>query len=142
MHGILGNSQAMRFWSTLPHETIEQSREWLRSMIEAPPDESDDFIVTLEGRVVGKLGAWRLPEIGYLFDPSVWGRGYAFEALTGFIAHRRRGGGTELTADTDPANLASRRLLLRAGFEETGHAARTYRIGGVWHDSVYYRLAL
>lgn len=142
MHRIMSNPQAMRFWSTLPHTDIAQTVDWLASMIEAPAGESDDFIVTLDGAVIGKLGAWRLPEIGYLLDPAAWGRGYASEALTAFIDHRRRRGSTELTADTDPRNGASRHLLRKCGFKETGHAARTWLIGGEWQDSIYYRLAL
>lgn len=142
MHRILSNPDAMRFWSTLPHEQIAQTEEWLFSMIDASAAESDDFIVELNGAVIGKLGAWRLPEIGYLLDPAAWGQGYAYEALQAFVAHRRQAGSTELTADTDPRNLASRRLLQKCGFQETGHAARTWFIGGEWHDSVYYRLEL
>jgi RimJ/RimL family protein N-acetyltransferase len=142
MHRILSNPDAMRFWSTLPHEQLPQTEEWLRSMIGAPPRESDDFIVELDGVVIGKLGAWRLPEVGYLLDPAAWGRGYAYEALTAFIKHRRVCGSVELTADTDPRNTPSRRLLEKCGFEETGHAARTWLIGGEWHDSIYYRLEL
>lgn len=142
MHRLLSDPEAMRYWSTLPHDTIAQTEEWLASMIAAPPDQSDDFIVTLDDAVIGKLGAWRLPEIGFLFDPAVWGRGYALEALSAFADRRRQMGSRELTADADPANHASRRLLARVGFKETGHAARTYLIGGVWHDSIYYRLEL
>ena len=140
MHRILSNPDAMRFWSTLPHDQLSQTQEWLRSMIDAPAAESDDFIVTAAGTVVGKLGAWRLPEIGYLLDPAAWGRGYAREALTAFIEHRRLRGSTELTADTDPRNVASRRLLEKCGFVETGHAANTWLIGDEWFDSIYYRL--
>ena len=132
----------MLYWSTLPHSTPAQTVEWLDGMIGAPADESDDYLVTLNDVVIGKLGAWRLPEIGYLLDPTAWGKGYALEALESFIEHRRGRGSTELTADTDPRNSASRKLLVKCGFEETGHAARTWFIGGVWHDSIYYRLAL
>lgn len=142
MNRILSDPAAMRFWSSLPHESLAQTEEWLGGMIDAPADESDDFIVTRVGEVIGKLGAWRLPEIGYILDPSVWGQGYAREALSAFIEHRRRCGSVELTADTDPRNIGSRELLRRCGFVETGHAARTFFIGGEWHDSIYYRLEL
>ena len=40
--------------------------------------------------MIGKLGCWRTPEIGFILDPAVWGRGYASEALAAFIDHRRR----------------------------------------------------
>lgn len=142
LHPIFADPLAMRYWSTMPHETAAQTQEWVASMASAPPAESDDFILEHEGRVIGKLGCWRLPEVGYLLAPSVWGRGLASEALAAFIDHRRRCGGVELTADTDPRNHASIRLLQRHGFVETGRASRTWLIGGQWFDSIYWRLAL
>ncbi len=142
LHGIMRDQAAMRFWSTLPHASLAETEAFVASMMVPPHDGSDDFIIEAEGQVVGKLGAWRLPEVGYLLSPAVWGRGYASEALTAFVAHRRRCGSRELTADTDPRNEASMRLLRRHGFVETGRAARTWLIGGEWFDSVYWRSAL
>ena len=142
MHRIMIDPIAMRFWSTLPHESLEQTEQWVRSEVEAPPGESDDFVVTLDGTLIGKLGCWRLPEVGFLFDPATWGNGYASEAMTAFIARRRALGPGELTADVDPDNLPSLRLLTRCGFEETHRAEKTWNIGGQWHDSVYLRLVL
>ena len=133
---------AMRFWSTLPHEDSSQTEEWLASMIASEQEGGDDFILEVGGVLIGKLGCYRLPEIGYLLSPAAWGRGYAGEALSAYIAHRRRCGGGELTADTDPRNLASIKLLQRHGFVETGRAERTWLIGGEWFDSIYWRLEL
>ena len=138
MHRIMSDPQAMRYWSTLPHDSIDTTAEWVRSMI-APPPGGDDFIVTLNGETIGKMGAWQLPDFGYLLDPAHWGQGYASEALAAFLAHRRRVGGAFLTADTDPRNTASIRLLERHGFRETGRAAKTWLIGGQWFDSIYWR---
>lgn len=132
----------MRFWSTMPHEDVSQTEEWLASMIASEQQGGDDFIVEADGAVIGKLGCYRLPEIGYLLSRAVWGRGYAGEAMEAYIAHRRRSGGSELTADTDPRNLPSIKLLQRHGFAETGRAERTWLIGGQWFDSIYWRLAL
>jgi RimJ/RimL family protein N-acetyltransferase len=142
MHRLLSDPVATRFWSTPPHDTLQQTEEWVRSEVESPPELSDDFVVTLDGALIGKLGCWRLPEVGYLFDPAVWGRGYASEAMRAFIERRRRLGSTELTADIDPGNDSSLRLLARCGFVETHRAARRWNIGGEWHDSVYLRLQL
>lgn len=132
----------MRFWSTLPHETLDQTEEWLASMIACSEEGGDDFILEADGALIGKLGCYRLPEIGYLLSPSAWGRGYAREAMAAYIAHRRRGGGGELTADTDPRNYPSIKLLQGHGFVETGRVKRTWLIGGQWFDSIYWRLEL
>jgi [ribosomal protein S5]-alanine N-acetyltransferase len=111
-------------------------------MIDAEPSESDDFIVTLDGTVIGKLGAWKLPEIGFLIAPDFWGRSIASEAMVAFIDRRRRLGSTELKADVDPRNAASLRLLKRHGFVETGRAAGTWQVGDELCDSVYLKLTL
>ena len=142
MNRIMSNACAMRYWSTLPHDNLAQTEAWLRSMVEADPTTSDDFIVTREGAVIGKFGAWRLPEFGFLIDPEEWGKGYASEAMVAFIAHRRALGSAELTTDVDPRNDASLRLLERHGFTETHRQARTFQIGDEWCDSVYLRLSL
>ena len=142
MHRIMSNPIAMRYWSTPPHVDVGETAKWLASMIDAEPSESDDFIVTLDGTVIGKLGAWKLPEIGFLIAPDFWGRSIASEAMVAFIDRRRRLGSTELKADVDPRNAASLRLIKRHGFVETGRAAGTWQVGDELCDSVYLKLTL
>ena len=139
MHGIMSDADTMRFWSSLPHASLDETQAWLDRMMTPPDDVSDDFIVERDGRVIGKLGAWRLPEIGFIFAPDVQGQGLASEALAAFVAYRFAAGSDYLTADVDPRNAASLRLLERGGFHVTHRAARTWEIGGVWYDSIYLR---
>ena len=40
--------------------SVDESREWLESMIADPAHEREDYIVEHEGRVIGKAGCWRL----------------------------------------------------------------------------------
>ena len=142
MHGIMSDPAAMQYWSSPPHKLFDETERWMASMVAAPAELSDDFIVTLDGQLIGKFGAWRLPEFGFLIDSAHWGKGYASEAMEAFIAHRRSVGATELTADVDPRNLRSIRLLVRHGFVETGRAAGTWQVGDELCDSIYYRLGL
>jgi RimJ/RimL family protein N-acetyltransferase len=142
MHAILRDPLAMRYWSTLPHTTIAESEAWVAKTIDAiNAGECDDFFVELDGLLIGKAGLWNRNEIGFLFSPSVWGKGYAREALQAVIerAFRERGH-EEIRAEADPRNERCLRLLTRLGFRETGRAARTYHIGGEWSDSVYLSL--
>lgn len=141
MHRIMSDPAAMRYWSTPPHRDLADTGRWLASMIEQDSGR-DDFIVALDGKVIGKFGAWRMPEIGFLFDPACWGKGYASEAMQAFIGRRRAVGSTELTADVDPRNRSSIRLLNRHGFVETGRAQGTWQVGDELCDSIYFRLAL
>jgi [ribosomal protein S5]-alanine N-acetyltransferase len=141
MHAVLSSPAAMRYWSTPPHRTVMQTRDWLRLMMEAPPADSMDFILEYEGQVIGKAGCWRLPEIGFILHPDHWGKGFAHEALTAIIArlfeHFRV---PAITADVDPRNTACLALLDRLGFSQTGRAARTWLVGEEWCDSIYLAL--
>ena len=141
IHAILSDPLATAYWSTPPHSAIEESRDWLAAMIAIAPAEGEDFVVEHDGRVIGKAGLYRFPEIGYIFHPDVWGRGLAREALAAildraFAVHRL----DRVTADVDPRNLASLKLLAGLGFVETGRAARTWHVGGRWCDSIYLAL--
>jgi [ribosomal protein S5]-alanine N-acetyltransferase len=141
MHAIMSDARAMRYWSTAPHSAVEQTREWLASMIVIPPDAGEDFIVEHDGALIGKAGLYRFPEIGFIFHPTHWGRGFAREALAAvldraFAVHRL----SAVTADVDPRNIGSLRLLQALGFREVGRAQRTWQVGEEWCDSVYLSL--
>ena len=131
----------MTYWSSPPHDTIEQSRDWLAKMIAVHLPEGEDLIIERDGQVIGKAGLWRFPEIGFILNPDHWGQGYAREALSlvldrGFRVH----GLEKVEADVDPRNVSSLKLLQRLGFKETGRKERTWLIGDQWCDSVYLAL--
>lgn len=146
IHAIMRQPQAMAYWSTPPHDTQEQTRDWLSGMISIPPGAGEDFVIERasggqDGVVIGKAGFYRFPEIGYILDPMHWGEGLAREAVSavierGFAVHRL----DRIRADVDPRNRASLALLARLGFTETARAVKTWLVGGQWCDSVYLEL--
>ena len=141
MHAVLSDERAMRYWTTGPHADLAETERWLDSMITSPPEINDDFVVTLDGEVIGKMGAWRLPEFGFILRSDLWGRGYAREALAAFLEHMFRTRAVEcLTADVDPRNTASLKLLADHGFVETGRATGPWNTHIGVCDSVYLRL--
>jgi RimJ/RimL family protein N-acetyltransferase len=141
-HEILSDPVAMRFWSSPPHRDLDVTREWLDGMLADGPPLSEDFVIEREGRLIGKAGCWRLPEIGYILHPAYWGQGLAAEACRAAIDHIFATYDLDaITADVDPRNQASLRLLARLGFVETGRATATYEIEGEISDSVYLALA-
>ncbi|MFT3809743.1 MAG: GNAT family protein [Micropepsaceae bacterium] len=140
LHPIFADPRVMKYLSELPHPSLDRTREWLDSLLKAGPD-SDDFIVERAGRVIGKAGSWKLPEVGYILHPDQWGKGVAREAMTAVIGHLFAAHAMPaLTADVDPGNENSIRLLDRLGFVETHRAKDTFLIGGKWFDSVYFAL--
>ena len=143
IHGLLSDPRNLRYWSSPPHETLDQSEAWLRSMVEAEPASSDDYVVELDGRVIGKAGAWELPEVGFMIAFDQTGKGFATEAMRAFVQRRRRlGEPRRLIADVDPRNQPSLRLLARLGFFETGREKATWTVGGEVCDSIYLALDL
>lgn len=140
-HHVLSDPGATRFWSTPPHASLAETREWLDGMLTIPDGEGEDFVVEFDGKLIGKAGLFRFPEIGFIIHPDWWGKGLMREALVPVIArafavHRL----PRIEADVDPRNMRSLRLLERLGFRETGREARTWHVGGEWCDSVYLAL--
>ena len=141
LHSVLGDERAMTYWSTPPHSELQQTREWLDSMLASTLQESEDFVITLGGETIGKIGAYRLPDFGYILSPRYWGLGLASEAMTAFLAHAfTRDDITRLTADIDPRNEASIRLIKRHRFVETGRASGTWTTHLGLCDSIYFAL--
>ena len=142
LHAIFTDAETMAYWSTPPHRDLATTQAWLESMLAADPAESCDFIIERDGRVIGKAGCWRLPEVGYILARDQWGQGLAREALEAVVAHVFAAQPVAaLTADVDPRNARSLALLKGLGFVETARAERTMQIGEAWVDSVYLRLA-
>mgnify|MGYP001230622142 CR=1 FL=1 len=141
MFEIMSNPAAMRYWSTLPHASRDITRPWLQKKIDRTAAGGEDYLVEFDGRVIGEVGAGRLPDFGFMIHPDFWGRGFATEASAAFIAHAfSNTTATELLADVDPRNAASLAVLLKLGFLETGRASKTFLLGEEWCDSVYLAL--
>lgn len=140
-HAVLSEPAAMRYWSTGPHTTLAETRLWLEAMRASPEELSEDFVIEYRGNVIGKVGAYRLPEFGFILHPDHWGLGLGYEAASAVVAHIFATRNVEvLRADVDPRNDASRKLLAKLGFIETGTEERTFCINGVWADSIYLEL--
>lgn len=143
LHQVFSDPRAMRYWSHETHDSPDRTQRVLDGMIASQRETGCEFVLDLDGRVIGKAGMWRAGEIGYILHPDFWGRGLMREALEAllpfaFARHREL---AAITAEIDPRNVASSRLLARLGFAETHRKARTLFLYDEWCDSVYWRLA-
>jgi ribosomal-protein-alanine N-acetyltransferase len=138
LFAVFSNAKAMRYWSKPMFTDPAQTLEYIDAVRGADPAKTAEFVVEFEGRVVGKAGFWRMPEVGYILHPDVWRRGLGEEALRALMAY---GFDTlklsRITADVDPDNAGSLALLGKLGFVETGRETNTLKIGDAWFDSVY-----
>ena len=122
-------------------ETIERNVEERRR--------GTDFMYAIrdgDGGIVGRInlvevqrGPVQGAEIGYRIGERYNGRGYATRAV-GLVAEEAFGalGLHRLEAATSPANTGSQIVLLRNGFGFFGRARSSFRVHGVWHDSVLF----
>ena len=141
LHEIFADPEVMRYWDRPPHAP-EDTRNFLRGLIDGDPATQLELIVERDDRVVGRVGMWRLAEIGYLFHRDVWGQGIGSEAVGALVAEvfARFPEVDEVTAEIDPRNHGSDRLLHKLGFHVTGEAERTLELNGEWCDSRYFAL--
>jgi RimJ/RimL family protein N-acetyltransferase len=80
-------------------------------------------------------------EIGFLFHRDTWGKGFGREAVGALLRHGFEAlGFSQAKADVDPDNARSLKLLEALGFQRTGSAERTFKIGEDWFDSIYLTL--
>jgi RimJ/RimL family protein N-acetyltransferase len=142
LHEMLSDAETMRFWSTGPHAEMAETEAWVAESVAATArGDAHDFAVLRDGRVVGRVAFWMGNEIGFLFHRDVWGQGIAREAVGALLRHGLETlKFTSVRADVDPANIRSLTLLERLGFQRTGYAERTFKIGENWVDSVYLEL--
>jgi RimJ/RimL family protein N-acetyltransferase len=141
LHAIYSDPEAMRYWDCLPHASLEVTTEFFGNLIATPEARTSYFLIEHEGAVAGTGGFWRDTEIGYILHPRLWGRGLGtelLEALTDFGFQRC--GFQRITAEVDPENARSIRMLKRASFIETGRAENTLLVGDRWVGSVYFAL--
>ncbi|MDP2309221.1 MAG: GNAT family N-acetyltransferase [Pseudomonadota bacterium] len=98
-----------------------------------------------DGAYIGKLdanvdAAGVATNVGYLFAPAVWGRGYATEAVGALVRHLLDAGVTQLRALVTAGNEPSCRVLERLGFERAGVLVGNEVLAGVAHDDVLFVL--
>jgi RimJ/RimL family protein N-acetyltransferase len=142
IHAFMSSPEAMRYWSTLPHETMAETEAWFEKQFFSGDPARDEWVIEHDGRVIGNIGIWNAPEFGFILHPDVWRQGIGHEAATAYIEHVFATRAIDaVTADVDPRNKASLGLLDKLGFVETGKAENTFLIDGVWCHSIYLALA-
>lgn len=96
-----------------------------------------DFIIVYNDTAIGKIGIWQDSEIGFMIAREHWRRGIVSEALNALLPYYFEEVGYDLiTADADPRNYASIKILEKHGFEVVGRREKTFEIEGLWVDSV------
>jgi RimJ/RimL family protein N-acetyltransferase len=81
-------------------------------------------------------------EVGFLFLPEYFGKGYGYESLKCIIEFAKSQGIQTLNATVTKGNQGSVNLLLKAGFQCIGEKENAYNIGGKLVDDIYFKREL
>jgi RimJ/RimL family protein N-acetyltransferase len=81
-------------------------------------------------------------EVGYLFLPEYHGFGYATESLTALIEYSKLHLGVyKFSAVVTQGNVASEKVLTKAGFVLDKVQRDSYMIAGKLYDDIFYKYA-
>lgn len=134
LQGIFSEPQVVRFMSCELQDTEEKAREYLLSIHEGfLSGNLYQWGLEWRGEIVGTTTLAGIErdnhhaEIGFALAPSNWGQGMMTKVLPALIEfaftrlqlHR-------ISADVDPRNIASIKLLERLGFEREGLLRQRY----------------
>jgi RimJ/RimL family protein N-acetyltransferase len=92
------------------------------------------------GQIVGRYQKDGSVQIGYRVIPPARGRGYSTEAVATMIHHLFDQGIGRITAEANPRNTPSLRVLEKLGFYEIEYKKKAVELNGVWLDGVVYEL--
>lgn len=127
--------------------TFDQVREELQRRI------SSDEMIAVEMKSTGKLignlylgyREFNTREIGYVFNRTYWGKGFAKEAAGAIIGKAFDEGVHRIYAECDPLNPNSWHLLESLGFVREAHFRKNvyFHMDGdmpIWKDTYVYSL--
>lgn len=144
---VNGDAQVTRYLPYPAWHSHDDARAWLARMTALASLATAQQLVLArrtDGRVIGTLLLFRYDEdssrleLGYVLGRSHWGQGLMREAVHAACSHVFGAGVRRIEAEVDPANLASCRLLARAGFTLEGTLRQRWMAKGRAHDSNMY----
>jgi RimJ/RimL family protein N-acetyltransferase len=151
VHGYISDLDLIRYMTMPLSSSLEASRECLQGLMNESAETtwrcySRAIVDASSDGAVGMCGVVVLPgveqgEIWYLVGREHWGRGVATEATRqllrlGFVElelHR-------LWATCLPNNVASLRVLEKAGLRREGYQHKSQKVHGVWEDAFLYAI--
>lgn len=125
----------------LPYPYTEQDgKEFISSMLAANENDTFSFAITIDGKAIGSIGAFRqgnihrqTAELGYYIAEEYWGKGLMTEAVKQLCGHVfAHTDIIRIYAEPFAHNIGSCRVLEKAGFQCEG----TLRGNAVKHGKV------
>ena len=128
VHAVYSDPDVMRYVATGPMSDIAVTERLLADYAAHQTRHGYSFWAVIErssGTLIGDAGLYRTPtgevELGYTLGAAWWGRGYATEAASRWLAFAFGELGLgEVVALAEPANVASLHVLEKLGMRRDG----------------------
>lgn len=132
--------------------TLKDSRDFIRRklqqykhekqiMVDGKPEKMG-YALIWKGQFIGGIGFTPFDhkaEIGYWLAKPYWGQGIMTKAVRLFVAYlRKKYKFTRFEGKVFSFNLASGRVLVKAGFKKEGVAVHDFRVGKKYFDHMLY----
>lgn len=126
----------------------QMSRADFEKIFDGPHEEKWFVVEKKDGTKIGFVAhfyvlhvAGRQLEIGYSLLPNERGKGYCSEAIKIMVDYLFLSKDIgRIQAQTDPRNVASQKVLEKAGFKREGTLRRSFFMRGEWRDSYIYSI--
>ena len=92
------------------------------------------------GQMVDRYQKDSSVQIGYRIIPPARGKGYCTEAVSTLIRYLFDQGIVRITAEVNPRNGSSLRVLEKLGFSKIEYREKAVELNGLWHDGIVYEL--
>jgi [ribosomal protein S5]-alanine N-acetyltransferase len=147
---VRSKSIVMRYWDSPPWTERAQAERFIATCKDVE-EEGSGLRLAVERKLDSGFVGWCLlvnwnPEfrsatIGYGFDDSVWGQGFATEAVTALVGWAFESLDlNRVQAETDTRNTGSCRVLEKLGFVREGLLREDCVVNGDVSDSYVYGL--
>ncbi len=150
LFAVRSNAEVMQYMDTDPQRELAESENMINAIQEAYEKKNGISWAMIDRnshQFMGYFGFWRLmpdqcrAEIGYALKPEFHGKGYmseAFEKMMEFGFKELKLHSIE--ANVNPGNIASIKVLEKAGFKKEAHFRENWLYNGKYIDSVIYGL--
>jgi ribosomal-protein-alanine N-acetyltransferase len=149
MFSLMQDRSIYEWISSLPPEDLSKFAAVLEKReTRLSPDENEAWLNwavkrSSDGAYVGKLDAVVDSEniatnVGYVFFPAYWGKGYATEAVLALSEYLEAQGVLKLIASVTLGNIASYRVLEKCGYKKARIIPENDLIRGKKFDDVEY----
>jgi [ribosomal protein S5]-alanine N-acetyltransferase len=142
--------EVTKFLSWPTHRSMEDTRAFLRYAVDSWTlglDYSFSIRLQISHKFIGSFGVINEDgkiQFGYVFSPTVWGKGYATEACTAIMKLLRLEPDVyRIGTFVDVDNIASIKVLLKSGLIQEAQLEKWFRFvnqGNIPKDCILFRL--